>query len=80
MTALRAGLFVKENYMSRQFWAWRFIRILALLAPGAALMSTGTSCGDQIRQTMIDAGLTFVGQATGLLLESALSGLLPGAA
>jgi hypothetical protein len=65
--------------MTRQWWNRRLMRILVLLAPGAALLSTGTSCGDQIRQSMIDTGTTFFSQSISLLIESAVTDLLTGA-
>lgn len=64
--------------MARQRWAGRLVRILVLLAPGAALMSTGTSCGDQIRQSMLDTGTNFFAQSVSLLIESAVTDLLTG--
>jgi hypothetical protein len=42
------------------------------------MMSTGTSCGDQIRQSMLDTGINFIGETTGLLIESVVTNMLTG--
>lgn len=64
--------------MGRQNWIRRLSRWMVLIMPGAALMGTGTSCGDQLRQTLIETSVTFVGEATETLLEEAIGGILPG--
>ncbi|HOJ56476.1 MAG TPA: hypothetical protein PK184_16190 [Phycisphaerae bacterium] len=65
--------------MTRQSRIRRWMRVWGLLVPGAALLSTGTSCGDQIRQSLLDTGTTFVSQSLSLLIESAVTDLLAGA-
>jgi hypothetical protein len=64
--------------MTRQNSATRLIRLTLLLLPGACLLATGTSCGDQLRQSMTDAGTEFVSTAMTTVLEAALTNLLGG--
>jgi hypothetical protein len=65
----------EENRMTRQNRIGRLVRVFLLLG-GASLLATGVSCGDQLRQTVIDTGTAFVGTAMTQVLEAALGSAL----
>jgi len=58
--------------MTRQRWIGQLIRIAALVAPGAALLDSGTSCGDQFRQSLMESSVNAVSSATGTAIENAV--------
>lgn len=54
--------------MKRRRWIGRVFVVLAYLVPGAAVM--GTSCAADVRDTVIDAGVDFVGDSVGEFLDA----------
>ena len=54
--------------MKRRRWGVRVLVVLAYLAPGAVLM--GSSCAADVRDAVINAGVSFIGDAASQLLDA----------
>ena len=54
--------------MKRRRWGVRVLVVLAYLAPGAVLM--GSSCAVDVRDAVLDAGVSFIGDTVSQLLDA----------
>lgn len=54
--------------MTKSKWATRLIKAILWIAPGATLL--GTSCGAEVRASLIGAGADFAGDSLSTILQA----------